>query len=168
MNTVEFILLDTPQSLAAVREIAAVVWPPTFAPILSPEQIEYMMDMMYAPEVMERELASGYRFEIIRIDGRNAGYISYSQYDGHPGTAKLHTVDLLPDFHGQGYGQKMLDHAQEQCRKLGYAFIQLNVNKHNVRAIKAYERNGFETVDAVKVPIGSGFFMDDFVMRKPL
>ena len=51
---IEFETLSTPESLAAIREVAAEVWPRTFADILSAEQIKYMMKMMYAPEVMEK------------------------------------------------------------------------------------------------------------------
>ena len=32
-----FLTLDTPESLQIVRDIAAEVWPKTFAPILPPE-----------------------------------------------------------------------------------------------------------------------------------
>jgi ribosomal protein S18 acetylase RimI-like enzyme len=168
MNGISFRILDTPESLSAVRAIAEVIWPVTFAPILSPDQIKYMMNMMYAPEVMERELASGYRFEILQVNNKDAGYISYSPYEGHPDTAKLHKVYLLGEYHGRGLGQVMLDHAQDQCRKAGFAYIVLNVNKYNERAIKAYKRNGFEIADSVKNPIGNGYFMDDFVMKKKL
>ena len=49
--------LRTPEELVRVRKIADVIWPETFKDILSPEQIRYMMQMMYAPEVMRRELA---------------------------------------------------------------------------------------------------------------
>lgn len=45
--------------LRIIREIADRVWPETFAAILSPEQIVYMMKMMYAPEVLAAELARG-------------------------------------------------------------------------------------------------------------
>ena len=159
--------LDTPESLAAVRAIAASIWPETFRTILSPEQIVYMMKMMYAPEVMEKELADGYRFEVLTVGGMDAGYISYSAY-GIPGTAKLHKVYLLSRFHGQGYGTLMLRHAEARCRELGFQRLRLNVNKHNARAIRAYERNGFVTVESVKNDIGGGFFMDDFVMEKKL
>ncbi len=165
---IEFKELSTPEALEVVRKIAAVVWPRTFAGILSPEQIAYMMEMMYAPAVMEKELAAGYRFEVICADGEPVGYISYSAYAEHPGTAKLHKVYLHHDCHGQGLGQRMLDHAQAQCRKLGFARILLTVNKQNKRAVRAYQRNGFSTVDAVKVPIGHDFYMDDFIMQKDL
>ena len=87
-----FLTLDTPESLQIVRDIAAEVWPKTFAPILPPEQIPYMMDMMYAPEVMERELREGYKFAALLVDGKPSGYISWSPYG--PDTASA--ANLYP------------------------------------------------------------------------
>ena len=165
---IEFIELVTVESLEILRSVAFKVWPQTFASILSHDQIDYMMDMMYSPEVLQRELAAGMHFEIIYINSEPSGYIAYSRYDKNPGTAKLHKVYLLPGVHSLGIGQQMLDHAQEQCRKLGFDNILLTVNKHNQRAIKAYKRNGFIVTDAVNTPIGSGFFMDDYIMQKAL
>ena len=164
----EFEELLTADALQELRKVAFKVWPQTFAAILSPEQIEYMMQMMYAPEVQAEELASGVHFELLRIDREPAGYISYSAYASEPGTAKLHKVYLLQKFHGMNIGQQMLDHAQYQCRKLGFNMIMLCVNKHNERAIKAYKRNGFAIERALCTPIGNGFYMDDYVMKKSI
>lgn len=164
----EFQELTTPDALAAVRELAARIWPRTYAPILSPEQIAYMMQMMYDPAVMARELASGHHFEILKLDGLPAGYLVYSAYAGHPGAAKLHKVYLDCQYHGRGFGQLMLNHAQTQCRQLGFRNLVLTVNKQNAAALRAYKRNGFERIDAVKTPIGNGFFMDDYILCKPL
>ena len=161
-----FLTLDTPESLQIVRDIAAEVWPKTFAPILPPEQIPYMMRMMYAPEVMECELREGYRFAALVVDGVPSGYISWSPYHGD--TAKLHKVYLLTSCHGRGFGRMMLDYASDVCRAAGFKKLRLNVNKHNERAISVYLRNGFETVESVKNDIGGGFFMDDYVMEKRL
>ena len=126
-----------------------------------------MMKMMYSPEVMKKELADGVRFDALYIDDAQAGYVSYSKYD-LPGVAKLHKVYLLSRYHGQGYVTLMLKHVCRRCRELGFRRVRLNVNKHNSRAIAAYERNGFRCVEAVKIDIGSGFFMDDYVMEKTL
>ena len=65
------------------------------------------------------------------------------------------------------YGQ-MLDHVQEQCHKLGFDEVVLAVNKQNSKAIKAYQRNGFTIYDSVCNPIGNGFFMDDYLMKKAI
>ena len=159
--------LRTPEELVRVRKIADVIWPETFKDILSPEQIRYMMQMMYAPEVMSRELAEGYSFNIVLADGRDAGYVVYSAY-GDDGTAKLHKVYLLKDFHRQGIGQKMLEYVCRRCRERGFSSVLLAVNKQNLSAQKAYLRHGFIMEKAVKCDIGHGFFMDDYLMRKTL
>lgn len=161
-----FLTLETPESLQIVRDIADEVWPKTFAPILPPEQIPYMMNMMYAPEVMERELREGYRFVALIVDGTPSGYISWSPYKAD--TAKLHKVYLLTSCHGKGFGRLMLDYASDVCRAAGFKKLRLNVNKHNERAISVYLKNGFETVESVRNDIGGGFFMDDYVMEKRL
>jgi ribosomal protein S18 acetylase RimI-like enzyme len=123
--------------------------------------------MMYAPEVMEKELNNGYHFEIVRIDNTPAGYFSWSPYD-LPGTAKLHKVYLLKKFHGMNIGSMMIRQAEMRAGAAGFSRLRLNVNKYNERAKKAYIRNHFATVESVKIDIGNGFFMDDFVMEKTI
>ena len=167
MNLV-FTELQTPESLQIIREIAADIWPKTFAKILSPEQISYMMNMVYSPEVMERELAGNMSFNLLEIDGEAAGYAVFSAYDQMPETAKLHKLYLKEKFHSCGVGQQMLNYVQDVCRKRSFKRLILAVNKQNTRAIKAYERNGFVTYKAVCNPIGNGFFMDDYLMQKEL
>ncbi len=156
-----------PSELSAIRTIAADVWPKTFRDILSEEQIRYMMNMMYAPDVMEAELGNGYHFDLLTVDGVPAGYVSYSQYS-LPETAKLHKIYLLEKYQGLGLGSGMLEHVAVQCRRLGFRFLRLNVNKHNQKALKAYVRNGYQKIESVKIDIGNGFFMDDYVMQKEL
>jgi len=41
----------------------------------------------------------------------------------------------------------------------------LTVNKNNTDAIAAYKKIGFRMSDLIKIDIGNGFFMDDFVME---
>lgn len=159
--------LHSPDELQLIRDIAADIWPKTFAAILSPEQISYMMQMMYAPEVMSRELAGGYHFEIIKINGRPSGYFSWSPY--HPdGTAKLHKLYLLSEFHHRNIGSRMLQQVEYRAKSAAFSRLILNVNKFNEAAKKAYFRNGYTIIDSVQIDIGNGFIMDDFVMAKNL
>lgn len=164
---IEFLELKKAEELQIIRDIAADIWPKTFAKILSPEQITYMMQMMYSPEVMEKELQNAYHFEIVRIDNIPAGYFSWSPYAACQ-TAKLHKVYLLEKYHHQGIGTAMLKQAEMRTRNAGFTRLRLNVNKYNEPAKKAYLRNGFTVVESVKIDIGNGFFMNDFVMEKAL
>ena len=83
-------------------------------------------------------------------------------------TLKLDKLYLKPDFHGRGIGSKVLQYLTECASDAGYKAICLNVNKENVRAIRAYSKNGFKKKASVKIDIGSGFFMDDFIMEKKI
>lgn len=157
----EFVRLETAESLSRVRAVADDVWPKTFREILSEEQIRYMMKMMYSPEVMERELSNGYHFEMLLIDGKDAGYMVYAPCEG--GTrVKLHKLYLLEAYQGKGFGQLMLSHVKEETVRLGCRELMLAVNKQNLKALKAYKRAGFELEKSVKIDIGGGFYMDDY------
>lgn len=162
MNT--FFQIQTARELSRIRAIADDVWPKTFREILSPEQIVYMMKMMYSPEVMEKELASGYTFVLLVIDGKDAGYMVYAPYE-EPGTMKLHKLYLLEEYQGKGYGQKMLQHVIEAAESRGFTSVILAVNKQNMKAQKAYARFGFEQYKSVQIDIGNGFIMDDYWLR---
>ena len=151
--------------LHLVRQVADVVWPLTFREILSPEQIVYMMEMMYAPEVMEREYSEGIRFHGV-FDGEKAvGYFIWGACKEVHGAAKLHKCYLLTEYQGKGIGTRMLKEVKQLAAQAGFSILRLNVNRHNEKAMKAYFRNGFTCVEMVDNPIGNGFYMNDFVME---
>ena len=154
--------------LKLVRQVADAVWPVTFKEILSPEQIAYMMEMMYAQSVMDKEFDEGIHFYGV-FDGTDAvGYLIWGHYDGAPQTAKLHKCYLLTDYQGKGIGSMMLQTAKAFAREAGYKHLRLNVNRQNAKAIKAYVRNDFKTIETVDNPIGNGFYMNDYVMETDL
>ncbi len=57
---------------------------------------------------------------------------------------------------------------EQAARARGCSRLYLQVNKNNTGSIAAYERNGFAVAKSVKVDIGGGYFMDDYVMDKNL
>ena len=158
--------LTTPESLQIVRDIADDIWPKTYRGIVPDAQIPYMMEMMYAPAVMEKELAEGYSFAALDVDGQSVGYISWSAYP-NPGSteAKLHKLYLLGEYHGKGWGQVMLKYVMDEARKAGFQTLRLNVNKANLPALKAYKRAGFVITEALVTDIGDGFVRDDYIMK---
>lgn len=164
---IEFVDLTTPESLQIIRDLAADVWPKTFANILSPEQIAYMMKMMYAPEVMTKELSDGFLFAVLQLNGTPCGYMVFSPYPEPDSKeeAKLHKLYLLEAYQGRGLGQQMLQYVMHRCKTAGFQTLRLNVNKQNQKAIKAYLRAGFFHAESCVIDIGQNFVMDDYVMK---
>ena len=156
--------LTTSEAFEKVRELAREIWPPTFSSILSDAQIEYMLDMMYAPEVFLEEQARGIIWELIlNADGQAIGYVSWDCNANDAG--KLHEIYLRLQYHGLGLGSKILQYVKNRCRQLGCQTLQLNVNKQNWKAIRSYRKNGFQIIESATNDIGNDFVMDDFIMR---
>ena len=97
------------------------------------------------------------------MDDEDRGFAAYGP-TAHEANVKLHKLYLDTSFHGRGLGSTMLGHVIDTCRERGFQTLELQVNKQNVKAIKAYERKGFEKAASVLKPVGDGFFMDDYVM----
>jgi GNAT superfamily N-acetyltransferase len=160
------IITATETDLPALAELAGVIWRQHYPGIISYEQIEYMLARMYSRDTLREEMCLlGIRFVRLMVDERFVGFDSFGP-TSEPGVMKLHKCYLLPEFHGRGLGSRLLKFCEEEIRKLGARRMWLAVNKRNVKAIAAYERNGFAVVESIVTDFGSGFVMDDFIMAK--
>jgi ribosomal protein S18 acetylase RimI-like enzyme len=109
----------------------------------------------------------GIRFIRLLVSGTLSGFAAYGPA-AEPGVMKLHKLYLHPDLQGRGLGSRLLQHCEREASGQGARKLILAVNKHNTKAIAAYERNGFVVVKSVVKDIGGGFVMDDFIMAKVL
>tara|TARA_B100000959_G_scaffold272824_1_gene322621 strand:- start:524 stop:1036 length:513 start_codon:yes stop_codon:yes gene_type:complete len=161
------ILAAGPEDLPDIKDIANTIWYEHYPGIITHEQIAYMLALDYSLETMTRDLATGVSIDKLVVCGVMVGFAAYGATNKE-GTMKLHKLYLLQAFHGQGLGSLLLTHVEDEARKAGFESITLNVNKHNHVALKTYQRNGYGQQESVLVDIGSGFFMDDYVMAKGL
>lgn len=162
------IISATEADLNALAELAGVIWRQHYPGIISHEQIEYMLARMYAPATLREEMRShGIRFVRLLVGEQFVGFASFGPLP-EPGAMKLHKCYVLPEFHGRGLGSQLLNHCEAEMRELGARRMLLAVNKRNVKAIAAYERNGFTVVESSVTDFGNGFVMDDFIMAKAL
>jgi ribosomal protein S18 acetylase RimI-like enzyme len=159
----------TAADCALIRWIAEQIWAPTYRDLMSPEQLDYMFEMMYSVENLERAMtAGGQTFLIFYDEGSPVGYISYETLGDH--SYYLQKIYLLPAKQGRGNGRQMFDAFLAYLRELDpeAARLGLNVNRDNRRAIDFYLRNGFEIVSRRDKPIGSGYFMYDYILERDI
>ena len=150
----------------AVIELAGVIWRHHYPGIISSEQIDYMLAQRYTPAIIRAQMQSGSAWwDQALLDGRMIGF---AQYELHGRSMKLDKLYLHQDFQRRGYGGRMLAHVEDTARRRGAGAVRLNVNKHNLKSIAAYRKNGYEIVETVVVDIGGGYVMDDYVMQKAL
>jgi diamine N-acetyltransferase len=150
----------------AVIELAGVIWRHHYPGIISMQQIDYMLAQRYTPAIIRAQMQSGNAWwEQALVGGRMVGFAQYERYGR---SIKLDKLYVHPDFQRKAYGGRMLAHLEDTARRLGAEAVRLNVNKHNHRAIAAYRKYGYETVETVVADIGGGYVMDDYVMEKKL
>jgi GNAT superfamily N-acetyltransferase len=147
--------------------LAYRIWHAHYPGIITPEQIDYMLERGYSSQVIRDEIDhQGVIWLTIKSGDVMVGFASLGPYA--PGTMKLHKLYLLPECHGAGLGARALAEVERIARDNAATSLVLNVNRHNSKAIRAYERAGWHRAETVVVDIGNGFIMDDYVMSKQL
>jgi len=152
-----------PHDLADITALAHATWPAAYGDILAPEQISWMLAEQYNAEQLQADMAAGIAFVYALLDTRRIGFFAYGPTD-NPHEALLHKIYLLPEFQSQGIGSAMLQEARRRCRCAGFTSLCLYVNQHNQRAIRAYQRNGFQIARSEVFEIGQGFVREDYLM----
>lgn len=159
--------------LSHVHDMAEVVFRHTYRDILSPEQMEYMMDWMYSMPNLYRQAEEGHVYYIAWKGDVPCGYVSV-QPDGWSEDGRilwhLQKIYVLPAEQGNGLGRQLFDTATAHVRgEAGGrpASVELNVNRSNP-AVGFYRRLGMEIRRQGDFHIGNGFYMNDYIMGMDL
>lgn len=170
--------------------MAGVAFPATYAAIITPEQTAYMMQMMYAEEVLRREMTEQNIawFIALQENGTPSGFVSIGRVGAHLATGPLgaaaagdeaaqaalatdiplfhlHKLYVLPCCQRQGLGRRLFHAAIAYAKSEagGHCRIELNVNRQN-KALDFYRREGMQIARTGDFPIGGGFYMNDYIM----
>ena len=155
--------------IAAIKQMAETVFRKTYKPILSWEQIEYMIEWMYSTESLERQFEEGHVFFIAFSEETPCGYVSIqketAEYDD-VNVYHLHKLYVMPHMQGNGVGKQLFNRACSHAKKnasVASIRIELNVNRNN-KAVEFYKRIGMNIVNEGNFPIGNGYYMNDYIM----
>ena len=134
-------------------EVLSVVAGQTFAlaspPDAAAQALQAYIDTQLQPEHFVLHLL--YRRKHLRVLEHLGTVVGYSLIDTAPavlgiaeadGLPELSRCYVLPELHGQGGAQLLLDDTLAQVS----GAIRLTVNEQNARAIRFYQRNGFAKV----------------------
>lgn len=153
-------------NISNIQQVAKEAWPVAFAEILTPQQIVYMMEMMYSDEAITKQIKElNHHFFIAKIDGIPVGFISIEHNCEESNKTKIHKLYLLPEYQKMGVGHSLYKCAMSEAKLNNDLAIYLNVNKYNKKAISFYNRVGFTVVKEEVIDIGNGFVMDDYVFE---
>lgn len=156
----------TIEDIDIIRGIAGKTWFVTYNEMLSQKQMDYMFDMMYSVESIKRQMVElNHIFYIASHQEKPLGYVSVEQQKET--LFHLHKLYILPEGQGKGIGRmligKAFDFARENAKGKPCA-LELNMNRDN-KALYFYQRMGMYISDEGDFDIGSGYFMNDYILR---
>ena len=153
------------EDIPVIRQLSEVIWRPTYTPLLGEVQVQYMLDTMYSADALTKQMEDGQVFLMVHVDDRPVGFAAYSRIDD--AAYKLNKIYVDPALQGRGIGSALLNTVVERIKASGADRLQLNVNPYN-KARVFYEHRGFTILYDEDIDIGSGYFMNDYVMEKEL
>lgn len=162
------IRIATLDDIHGIQSVAERTWPIAYGDIITPEQIDYMLNWMYSLEKLKQSvLASDELFLVAEINNEIIGFAGIQFGSPESDYTRLHKLYVLPNYQGSGIGKDLLNEVEKQAISRQTRAIHLNVNKRNI-ATEFYKKNGFETLEEIVLDIGNGFVMDDYILIKNL
>ncbi|MEP6616076.1 MAG: GNAT family N-acetyltransferase [Ginsengibacter sp.] len=154
------------EAIPVIRKIAHESWKVAYKDILEPGQMTYMLAKFYdSNELARQHNILKYETVLATDDDVSVGFATYSPKENFTGIFRLHKIYVLPGEQGNGTGRRLMDYVIAEIQNQGANILELNVNRQN-KARLFYEKLGFVRVCEEDIPIGNGYFMNDYVMQK--
>jgi GNAT superfamily N-acetyltransferase len=153
------------KDIPLIQELTNIIWPQTYEEILSQDQIDYMLGMMYSTESLADQMKKGIDFILTKDDETYDAFAAYEQMN--PTVYKLHKIYALPNQQGKGIGKFIINYIIDEIKPKGATALQLDVNRQN-KARGFYEKLGFKVIAEKDTDIGNGYLMTDYVMEMNL
>jgi len=161
------IRIATKDDIETIRHIAHTTWPVAYKDLLEPSQLSYMLNLVYSPVALDKQFDEGHVFFIAENeDGEAIGFAGCSAYEGGV-SWKLHKLYVLPTVQKSGAGSALMQTVIHTAKQHGASSLVLAVKRDNP-AYHYYLKKGFAVYDTVDLPIGEGYYMRDYLMRKEI
>lgn len=152
------------KDISTIQDLAKKSWNFAYANIITQEQIDYMLDLMYSEETLTQHFENpNYQYYLIQENNEFLGFIGF-EFHQEPETTKLHRIYFLKEAQGKGLGKKALEFVINKAKNANDKRVILTVNKNN-SAQKFYESQGFQVYEEAIFDIGKGYVMDDYLME---
>ena len=167
------ILPAGPDDVPALVEAGRQTFHETFHSTISAENLAQYLDESFHPDRIHNEMNHPEsHFYLAQIDGMVAGYLKINtgkaQTEPQDETAlEVERIYVKREWHGKSVGQALMDHALDIARDKKATYVWLGVWPKNFRAVRFYQKYGFEVFDTHTFHTG-GEYQTDYLMKLKL
>ena len=156
-------------AIPSIQQIAYSAWAVAYKDILLQPQIDYMLAEFYCNSSLQKQIEEqAHQFILLSDNNITIGFASYSLKSELEKSYQLNKIYINPANQGKGSGKILIAYIINQIKNFSSKSLQLNVNRHNEKAISFYKKFGFNIIAEQNISIGNNYFMDDFVMALSL
>ncbi|WP_080779192.1 GNAT family N-acetyltransferase [Chryseobacterium phocaeense] len=161
------------EDLETIKEIGIQTFSETFAESNPEEAMKTYLEQSFNTEKLKSELNNlDSHFYLAWEEDVPVGYLKLNsgaaQTELQDKTAlEIERIYVKKSHHGQKVGQLLYDQALETAKNLNKSYLWLGVWEKNLRAIKFYEKNGFEVFGNHTFRLGDDE-QTDLMMKKIL
>jgi diamine N-acetyltransferase len=151
----------TLRDIGIIQSIAKTTWPIAYGDIISKDQLDYMLNLMYSDDSLKKQMEKGHQFYLFYLADSPIAFASVSN-EGES-IFKLNKLYVLPSTQKTGAGKALLQKVIEHAKSNNGKQIVLQVNKLNI-AKKFYLKQGFTVLREDVLELEHGYVMDDYIM----
>lgn len=162
MDDLRILPVTNEELVLNVATMADEIWHEYFASLLSPEQIDYMLDKFLSFDALLRQIADGYEYFLLISDYTFVGFFGIHEEERRLFLSKLY---IHQDFRGKKFASAAFKNLIDLCRLRKIDTIWLTCNRQNADALAVYRHFGFVKTKEQVTDIGGGYVMDDYVLE---
>ena len=162
-----------PEDVNALQAISKTTFVETFASYNSEENMDRYLTESYSLQRLTAEIGNkDSEFYFARQGSLVVGYLKMNsgllqtELKATNGI-EIERIYVLKDYHGKQVGQMLYEWALQVAQDRKFDYVWLGVWEHNRRAIRFYEKNGFEPFDKHIFRLGDDE-QTDIMMKKNL
>src|SRR5690625_3507436 len=99
------------EDISTVQQLAREIWEEHYLPIIGQQQIDYMLDLFYSTEKIQKELEEGVYWEILYLENEAIGYLVCEVEEENIQLSKLY---LKSKVRGKGLGKFLIDRSKDR------------------------------------------------------
>ena len=139
------------------------VWKKTYPGIISYAQIIVMLNARYSHKEIKYDLQNNKSFWLVAKKKKILGFCNYAPNGISSNEFKIDKLYVNPIYQRFGIATKLINTIIESNQKI--EFLNLQVNRNNLNALKFYKSFGFKIHKKIDIKIEGGYYMNDYFLK---
>ena len=163
----------TDTDLIDLQSISKLTFCQAFEQFNTADDMQLYLENCLSTEQLSKEMEkAASSFFLAKIDDETIGYLKLNQGNSDKNNLQgqgleIERIYVVEEYHGTGIGQELYVFAEEKAAELRATHLWLGVWEHNPRAIRFYEKLGFEPFGTQQFVLGKDI-QTDILMRLSL